>query len=413
MSDRLDIASIRHCFPAFQREVAGKPAAFFDGPAGSQVPQQVAQAVSHYLTWTNANHGAAHVTSRESDAALHEAHEVFARFFGSDDPGEVVFGANMTTITLAVSRALARNWSTGDEIIVSQLDHDANVTPWVLAAADAGCQVRQIPVRLDDCTLDMDSFRASVSERTRLVAVGYASNATGTVNPVAEIARAAHDVGALCYVDAVHLAPHRLVDVVELDADFVVCSAYKFFGPHVGCLWGRRSILEDVRPYKLRPSPDTLPGRWMTGTQCHEGIVGAAAAVRYLASLAPDRTGSLRSDLQAAFRQIRAHEESLLDRLLEGLQQLPGCRIWGVPQTSRFDERVPTVSVTVDGHRPQELAAELAERGLFTWAGNHYALPFTEAAGLEPDGTLRIGILHYNTLAEVERLLTALEQLIR
>ena len=406
------VDELRAQFPALSRMEGSNPVAFFDGPAGSQVPLEVADAVRTYLLSTNANHAAPFSTSRESDAILDAAHDAMAAFVGATDGGEIAFGANMTTLTLAASRALAQAWEPGDEIIVSRLDHDANVTPWILAAEDRGCVVRQIDVKLDDCTLDMNSFREALSDRTRVVAVGYASNATGTVNPISEISKAARGVGALTYVDAVHLAPHRLIDVVELGADFLACSAYKFFGPHVGALWGRREILESIRPYKLRPSTDSLPGRWMTGTQCHEGIAGTLEAVRYLASLSGEAEGDLRSRLRTAFDRIRSYEETLLEPLLEGLGQLSGVRIWGITESNRFDERVPTVSVTVEGHDPTELSRKLGERGLYCWAGNHYALPFTEAAGLEPGGTLRIGILHYNTREEVDRLLAALGELV-
>ncbi|MEQ9411531.1 MAG: cysteine desulfurase-like protein [Fuerstiella sp.] len=417
-----NVNSIRRQFPGLQRVQAGQPVAFFDGPAGSQVPQSVAAAVSHYLLHTNANCGAAHATSRESDELLQRAHAAMADFLGTSDPQTVCFGANMTTITLAVSRALSRLWGPGDEIIVSQLDHDANVTPWVLAARDAGATVHHIGLRPEDWTLDLDQFRSLLSEKTKLVAVGYASNATGTVNPVAEITAAAHGVGALTYIDAVHFAPHGRINVSQLDCDFLVCSAYKFFGPHVGILYGRRVLLEQIRPYKLRPSTDALPGKWMTGTQNHEGIAGAAAAVEYLASLDDDSAGtddcseskdSLRSaKLDRAFRRIKDYEQTLSRQFLRGVSRLSGVRVHGITDESQLDERVPTFSLTFDHISPSVMAERLAEQGIYTWAGNHYALPFTEAAGLEPDGTLRIGGLHYNNGSEVDRVLACMEQLL-
>lgn len=416
MTAPLNVAEVRDLFPALTRDVNGRRCAYFDGPAGSQVPRSVADAVARYLCHTNANRGAPFATARESDALLDHAHEVLAEFLHAADPGEVVFGANMTSITLAVSRALSRQWSPGDEILVTQLDHDANVTPWVLAARDAGATVRHVPVRSEDCTLELQAYHELLSPRTRLVALGLASNATGTINPVAEMAQRAHEHGALVYVDAVHFAPHGLLDVQALHADFLVCSAYKFFGPHVGVLWGRRALLEALPSYKLRPAPDRLPGKWMTGTQNHEGIAGTAAAVEYLSQLgsgngAPE-AGTLRAALDRAFERIAAHEQALLVKLIGGLQELP-VRIWGITDESRFEQRVPTVSITAPGHTPQALADALGAQGLFSWPGNHYALPLTEALGLEPHGTLRFGLLHYNTSEEVDRLLAALQTLLR
>ncbi len=400
---------IRSQFPALSRMVNGHAVAYFDGPAGSQVPASVAEAVSRYLLHSNANCGAPFATSRETDALLSEARQAVADFVGADDPDEIAFGANMTSLTLALSRALGRTWRAGDEVVVTRLDHDANVTPWVLAARDAGAVVKHIEVNPEDGTLDMNSALRAITSRTRLLAVGWASNITGTVNPVRELVEMAHAVGALTFIDAVHYAPHRRMNVADIGCDFLACSAYKFFGPHIGILWGKREHLETIEPYKLRPSPNALPGRWMTGTQNHEGICGAMAAIDYIASLGSTGAGrSRREGLDAAFSIIRQHEESLLAPLLSGLRELPGVRIWGIADASRFEERVPTVSITHPSKSPQDLAATLAEQGLFVWPGNHYALPFTEAMGLEPGGTLRIGLLHYNTAEEVERLLKAL-----
>ncbi len=401
--------NVRSLFPALSRSVNGHVVAYFDGPAGSQVPAIVASAVTQYLLHSNANCGAPFVTSRETDAQLTAARQAVVDFVGADDPDEIAFGANMTSLTLALSRALGRTWREGDEVVVTRLDHDANVTPWVLAARDAGAVVRHIDVNAADGTLDMQSARRAITSRTRLLAVGWASNITGTVNPVRELVAMAHAVGALTFIDAVHYAPHRRMNVADVGCDFLACSAYKFFGPHVGILWGKRQHLEAIEPYKLRPSPKSLPGRWMTGTQNHEGICGVMAAIDYISCIGSSATGSSRrARLDAAFSLIRQHEESLLGPLLSGLKELPGVRVWGIADASRFDERVPTVSITHPVKSPQELAAKLAEQGLFVWPGNHYALPFTEAMGLEPGGTLRIGLLHYNTLDEVERLLKAL-----
>jgi len=406
-----DVDWCRRQFPALARRLGQKPAVFFDGPAGSQVPQRVIDAVAHYLAQTNANHEGVFPTSRESDALLAEAHRGLAEFVGADDPREVVFGANMTSLTFALSRALARTWQPGDELLVTRLAHDANVTPWVLAARDVGLRVRHVGIRPEDCTLDPADLKSKLSERTRLVAVACASNAVGTINPVSEIAEAAHDAGAKVFLDAVHYAPHRLLEVEAWRCDFLVCSAYKFFGPHVGVLWGRSELLETLPAYKVRPAPDESPGRWMTGTQNHEGIAGTLAAVDYLAELGRrvDPTAwSRRLALAAAFRAIAAYERELVDELLGGLSELKRVRVWGITDPRRLDERVPTVAVTHAQLTPRDLARHLADHGIFVWHGNFYALPLTDALGLEPEGLVRIGLLHYNTREEIRRLLVAL-----
>lgn len=408
-----DISRIRAEFPALQRTFQQQPVVYLDGPAGSQVPSSVAAAVSHYLLSTNSNRGAASATAVESDAILEAAHQTFADFVGADNPASVYFGANMTSLTLACSRALAKDWGPGDEIIVSRLDHDANVSPWVLAAKDKGATVKHIELHPEDWTLNQEDYREKLSNRTKLVAIGFASNATGTINPVAAMIEQARAVGALTFVDAVHYAPHGRLNVTELNCDFLACSAYKFFGPHVGIMYGRSDLLDTVRPYKLRPSTDLLPGKWMTGTQCHEGIAGAAAAVEYLAQLSdlPDSV-PLTERLNAAFTQIGAHESELTAALLQGLLEIPQLKIHGITDSKRISDRAPTFSVTHHSQSPAELAAALASRGIYAWAGNHYALPFTEAAGLEPGGTLRLGALHYNTVEEIERSLECLRQVV-
>lgn len=388
--------------------------AYFDGPAGSQVPQSVADAVSRYLLTTNSNRGGVFSVAKESDAIVDAAHAAAAAFLGTDDPACTVFGANMTTLTLALSRALGRTWKPGDEVIVTRLDHDGNVTPWVLAARDAGATVKHVDVNVTDGTLNQASFREALSSRTKLVAIGYASNVTGTINPIAPMIAAAKEEGALTFIDAVHYAPHGLIDVAALGCDFLACSAYKFFGPHVGLLYGRRTLLEELTPYKLRVSSNQLPGKWMTGTQAHESLAGTAAAVEYLASVGRQvgsPNGSPRVALQAAFAAIHAHEQTLSQRMLTGLKALPDYRVWGITDPSRLVERVPTFSLTHPRFTPKELAEKLAAEGLYAWCGNHYGLPFCEAAGLEPQGTLRIGFLHYNTLEEVDRVLDALQRI--
>ncbi len=409
------INEIRNQFPALSRETDGLPVAFFDGPAGTQVPQCVIDAVSAYFAQNNANHGGLFPTSRESDAVLAAAHQAVADLLGTDDPDTVAFGPNMTTLTLSLSRALARTWKPGDEVIVSRLDHDANFTPWVLAAADAGAVVRHIDVNPDDCTLDLDDFKSKLSDRTKLVAVGCASNAVGTVNPVKEICRLSREVGTLTFLDAVHFAPHSLIDVEDFGCDFLACSAYKFFGPHVGILRGRRELLENLTAYKLRPASNALPDKWMTGTQNHECIAGTLAAVDYLADLgrtvAGDSSLSRRSALASAYETITAYEQQLIWHLIDGLRPLDSFKLWGIADPARRSERLPTISITHKDRKPTEIAEELGRCGLFVWHGNYYALPLTERLGLEPDGMIRIGIVHYNTLDEVDRLLATLTEL--
>jgi len=463
---------VRGQFPALQKRVGNHRAVFFDGPAGSQVPQRVIDAMAHYMVHANANHAGLFATSRQSDRLLHQAHQTVADFLGTDDPKCVIFGANMTTLTFALSRAIARTWSPGDEVVVTQLDHDANVTPWVLAAADAGVEVQHAEICPADCTLDLKDLAARITPRTKLVAVTCASNAVGTITPIEEIVAMAHHVGALVFLDAVHYAPHRLIDVDRWNCDLLACSAYKFFGPHVGVLWGRRKLLEQLPAYKVRPAPEELPGRWMTGTQNHEGIVGVAAAIDYLAELgrkvlsassaaeepesgspassgrstgkrpadttadrqtrsASRRASQMSSDhrqpakegstcggqpnrrqcLQAAYQAIEQHERRLVARLLAGLEQLPAIRVWGIAEQGRLENRVPTVAITHKQLSPRQMAERLDACGIFTWHGNFYALPLTEALGLEPEGLLRIGILHYNTEEEIDRLLDALSAL--
>ena len=407
------VMELRKQFPALSKTVDGERAIFFDGPAGTQVPRCVIDAISDYLINNNANHGGVFATSIESDQVLAEAHQAAADFLGCDDPDTVAFGANMTSLTFALSRALAAEWRKGDEIVLSRLEHDANFSPWVLAAKDAGVTVRYVDFDPEDCTLQLQEYSNVLNDNTKLVAVGCASNATGTINPVQQICSWAREVGALSFLDAVHFAPHDLIDVVGWECDFLICSAYKFFGPHVGMMYGRRELLEGLQPYKLRPSPDDLPGRWMTGTQNHECIAGTRAAIDYLADIGRDDPASQtlprRAALQRAFRAIRAYECELLDQLLDGLLAIPTLRVWGITDTQQRNQRFPTVSITHSRATAEELATYLAKQAIFTWHGNYYALPVTERLGLEPDGMVRIGLAHYNTPAEVSRLLTALQ----
>jgi len=288
------VEELRAWFPALYREAAGKTPIYLDGPGGTQVPQSVIDAISDYLIHCNANHGGDFSTSRHSDLLLREAHQGMADFLNASAAEEIIFGANMTTLTFHLSRSIARTLSPGDEVLVTRLDHDANVRPWVLAARDSGAAVRFVDIHPEDCTLDLDDLRRKLSRRTRLLAIGAASNVVGTINDVAALTALAHDVGAWVFVDAVHYAPHGVIDVQAWDCDFLACSAYKFFGPHVGILYGKRRWLEELTPYKVRPCADTLPDRWMTGTQNHEGIVGVSAALEYLATVG-EETGAAES----------------------------------------------------------------------------------------------------------------------
>jgi cysteine desulfurase family protein (TIGR01976 family) len=410
----LDSAWVREQFPSLKQQINGQDAAFLDGPAGTQVPQQVISAIQNYLVRDNANTGGAFETSRRNDAMIAVARQAMADFFNCSAE-EVSFGQNMTTITFALSRAIGRELQSGDEVVVTTLDHDANVAPW-RALEERGVVVRQVDIREEDCTLDLENLRRKIGAKTKLVAVGYASNAVGTINPVAEILKIAHAEGALVFVDAVHYAPHGVIDVRALDCDFLACSPYKFFGPHMGTLYGKHEHLTRLKPYKVRPASDALPDRWETGTQVQELIAGIAAAVEYLAELGrrhdPSATDR-RSALLAAYRVTHAHEMELLAKLLEGLQSIRGVRIYGITDPQRFNERCSTVSITLEGRTPTEAATYLGGRGIFTWDGNFYALNLTERLGVQDKGgLLRIGLVHYNTAEEVERLIAGLREFV-
>ena len=404
------IESLRAQFPALAKQVHGRQAVFFDGPAGTQVPQSVIDAISCYLVNCNANGHGVFATSLESDAVIDAAHQAASDFVGSEDPGTIAFGANMTSLTFALSRALAKTWNAGDEIVLTRLEHDANFSPWRLAAEDAGVTIRYVDIDPENCTLQLDDYAKLLTDRTKLVAVGCASNAAGTINPVKQICGWAREVGALSFLDAVHYAPHDFIDVTDWGCDFLICSAYKFFGPHVGVMYGRRELLESLQPYKLRPAPNDLPGRWMTGTQNFECIAGTAAAIDYIANIGrlDGSTYDRRAALKAAFYLIRRYERQLADQLLDGLAGISEIKVWGITQVAERPHRFPTVSVTHRDMNAQTLAQKLADAGIFCWHGNYYALPLTERLGVEPDGMVRIGICHYNTVEEVDRLLAEL-----
>ena len=408
----LDIAWVRAQFPSLQTQVNGQPAAFLDGPAGTQVPTQVMHAIQSYLMNANANTCGAFLTSRRTNEMIANTRAAMADFFHCEHD-EVVFGQNMTTITFSLSRSIARELNAGDEILLTTLDHDANFSPWKVLEEE-GVVIRQVDICEEDCTLDLDDLKHKLNNKTKLVAVGYASNAVGTINPVAEITGLAHAVGALVYIDAVHYAPHGSIDVQAFDCDFLVCSPYKFFGPHMGALYGKREHLERLRPYKVRPCTEQIPDRWESGTQVHELIAGIGAAVEYIAALGRRSDGvapTRREALVAAYRATVAHERRLISRLIEGVQVIPGVRIYGITDPNRFSERCSTLSLRIGNHHPTAIATFLGERGIFTWDGNYYALNLTERLGVESlGGLLRVGLVHYNTMEEVERLLGALRE---
>lgn len=418
----LDLSPLRVQFPALQEtDQQGQPYVYFDGPAGTQVPQRVIDAIAHYLTWANANKGGQFITSRRSDELINGARLAMADFLNAASPAEIVFGVNMTTLTYSLSRAIARTMQPGDEIVVTRLDHDANISPW-LALEEQGIKIKWADFDVEDCRLDMAHLASLLTQRTKLVAVGYASNAVGTINPIEKIAILAHQVGALLWVDAVHYAPHGPIDVQTLGCDFLVCSAYKFFGPHVGVLWGRGELLEAIQPYQIRPANPSSPYKFETGTLHYEGLNGVTAAIDYLAEMGrtygqsfgadlPQYEGR-RKELKQALQCIMAYERPLLGYLIEGLQAIPGITIHGITQPHHFAERCPTVTFTRSGFSPRQIAAHLGQRGIFVWDGHYMAVSVTERLGVEQSGGMvRVGLVHYNTRAEIDRLLTVLREM--
>jgi cysteine desulfurase family protein (TIGR01976 family) len=405
-----NVTTIRSRFPALGRQLDdGRPVVFADAPGGTQVPETVIEAMASYLRTSNANVHGAFATSEETDGLIEAAHRAAADLLGAD-PHEVVFGPNATTLVFEISRSFARTLGPGDEVVVTRLDHDANVRPWVLAAEDAGATVRWVDVREEDVTLDLGSFEAALGARTKLVAFTLASNAVGTIPPAAELSRTVHErTDAIVCIDAVHAAQHRSIDVRALGADLLVCSPYKIFGPHLGILFGRRELLSSWRPYKVRPASEDLPHRWETGTQNHEALAGFVAAVGYLSSLGGS-TGSSRAGLVASFDQgIVPYEAGLSRRFLEGVAALPHVRLFGIGDPDRVAERTPTFSVRVGDRHPVETAKLLGDRGIFVWDGHYYALELMERLGLqESGGAVRIGFCHYNTAEEVDRVLAEL-----
>jgi len=417
----LDLALVRSQFPSLDR-----PAIFFDNPGGTQIARLSAERIQRYLLECNANHEGIFPTSIQSDAILAEAHAAMADFLNAAGPQEIVFGNNMTSLTLHLSRSLARTLSPGDEIVVTRLDHDANISPWLLVAEDRGCKVTWIDFDVEDCTLKLDEFEKTFERKPKLVAFGYASNAVGTINPVRRITQMAHAAGALVYLDAVQYAPHGPIDVKNLGVDFLVCSAYKFFGPHAGILYGRAELLDELKAYKVRPATDDLPGKWETGTQNHEGLAGVLGALEYLERIGKTFGGEQeeglrdkgysgrRMEYKKAMTATRAYEFELSRALLTTLEQVPGLRLYGPADPHHLDRRVPTFSFRLRDMHPRAVAEALARENIYVWDGNNYALAVTERLGVEASGGMvRVGAVHYNTLEEVARLGEALKRIAR
>jgi cysteine desulfurase family protein (TIGR01976 family) len=419
-----DIETVRSRFPSLRRTGPdGRPVAWLDGPAGTQVVDTCLRAINDYLLASNANHGGAFAASRETDELVLGVRAAAADLLGATDADEVSFGPNMTTITYALSRAIGATLQRGDAIIVTRLDHDANVAPWLSVAEERGLEVRWVGIDPADCSLDMTSLERALDGPVRLVAVGLASNAVGTINPVPLISKLAHAAGAQLWVDAVHAAPHLSIDVMAMGADYLVCSAYKLYGPHLGILWGRRAYLEALPPYHVRPAGDAIPGRFETGTQAHELLAGLGGTIAYLEKLGVTQGGGpglpgaadghRRARLLAAMSAIRRYETGLVATLIERVSGIRGLRIRGITDRARAAERCPTIAFTLDGHHPRDVASFLGERGLHVWDGDYYAWELIRALGLaEEGGMVRVGLVHYNTAEEVKRLGAALDELV-
>ena len=417
------VSELRGEFPALQQKAGGRPLTFMDGPGGTQVHGSVIEAMKQYLTEANSNAGGTFLFSQRTDETVAAARSAMADLLNASRPEEIVFGPNMTSLTFNLSRAIGQTLAPGDEIVVTRLDHDANIAPW-LALEEQGIVVRHADFAPGDCTLDMESLAEAITPRTKLVALGYASNAVGSINDVARVASLAHAAGAWLYVDAVHYVPHGPIDVQALNCDFLVCSVYKFFGPHLGALYGRFALLESLPAYKARPAGDAPPHKFETGTPSFEAMAGTTAAVDYFASIGRRYGTELtaqcagfegrRLDLKTGMASIRAYETDLGHRLMTGLQEIPGLRIYGITDPARLGQRVPTLSFTLEGISPREIARRLAEANIFVWNGNFYALAVTERLGLEErGGLLRVGLVHYNTAEEVDLLLGVLADMPR
>ncbi|KAF7787604.1 hypothetical protein PRUB_a4736 [Pseudoalteromonas rubra] len=410
----MNLNQVRRQFPALMQQVAGRSPIFLDGPGGSQVPQSVLSAMSAYLGYFNSNLGGAFFSSDKTVELMDNARQAVADLLNAPAKEQIVFGANMTSLTFSFSRAISRDWQAGDEVIVTNADHYSNVSSWRQAAEDKGASVHAVKVNEADCTLDMDHFRSLLNSKTKLVAVTYASNTTGSINDIKQIVELAHQVGALVYVDAVHYAPHELIDVQALDCDFLACSVYKFFGPHVGVVYGKMAHLAGFTPYKVEPAKDVVPGRWETGTQSFEGLAGVVAAIDYIASLSglPEDTPR-RERLGVAFANTKAHEMALSEHFLSRLQAFPQIRLYGIEDTARLAERTPTFALTFDGIAPRTVSEYLGKQHICVWDGNFYAQGLCEQLGvMQSGGVVRIGCMHYNTIEELDTLFGHFEVLL-
>ncbi len=406
-----DLSYCRHQFPSLSRlGPDGQPLVYLDGPGGSQVPASVIQAIGDYYTHRNSNTHGQFVTSQESDAMIWQARTHMAAMLGSPDPSTISFGQNMTTLNFLLSQAIGRTLKPGDEVIVTDLDHDANVAPW-LTLEDRGVVIRRVPVT-STAELDMDALRQLVNDKTRLVAVGWASNAVGTVNPLAEIRQLTAAQGAWMLVDAVHWAPHGVIDVEQLKPDFLLCSAYKFFGPHIGILYARPGLLESLPTLRVRPQSEAAPERMETGTLNHAALAGTIRAVEFLASFADEPSETLRNRLRQAMTHVYHYEHELAAKLYRGLSGLPDLKVWGPPVGAQ--DRAPTISFTVAGQSSETIARRLGEAGILAWDGDFYAMTVVDQLGLRGQGgLLRLGLAPYNTALEVERTIRTVEEIIR
>jgi len=414
-----DVERVRAHFPGLGRIKNGLPVAFLDNPAGTQVARGVTERMVDVMLHANANLGGAFDTSIEAGAIVDAAHRAAETFVNARHAGEVFFGQSMTALTFAMSRSIGASFREGDEIILSRMDHDANVAPWLMLAEDRGLVVRWLDFSPETFEFDLDDLRGLLTDRTRLVAVCFASNVTGTINDVAAIARIAHAAGVLVYVDAVQYAPHGLIDVQAIDCDFLVCSAYKFFGPHYALFWGRREILETLRAYKVRAASDDLPWRFTTGTTSRETLAGIHGAIDYIAGVGDmvgglDADSGLRARLAAAFDAMKAYDDGLARRLVDGLRGLNRVRILGITDPAAFDRRVSTVTLVADGMASADIAASLAAEGIQVWDGHNYGLEANRRLGiLDSGGGVRIGPVHYNTIGEIDRVVESLHRLLR
>lgn len=411
----LDLEAIRKQFPSLADTDDGVRRIYFDNPAGTQVPLSVVERMSDCLLRGNANIGGYFPTSGLAAEFVDGARQAMADFVNAPSPDEIIFGQNMTSLTLHVSRSIGQQMSPGDEIILSQMDHDANIEPWVLLARDRDLEIRWLPFNTETFEFDLDKLDDLLSERTRLVCVAGASNLTGTINDIRAICGKVRDAGAWSYIDAVQFAPHVLCDVQEFGCDFLVCSAYKFFGPHQGILWGRRDVLEQLDPYKVRPAPEELPWCFEPGTQSHEGLAGTGAAVDYFAGIGETLAGAgtRRQQLVAAFEHLFEYEKSLAARLISGLNDIPGIKVQGITAPDSLACRVPTVSFTHSSHKPEVIAEALGKRNIFVWNGHNYGLEPAKALGLlKSGGVVRIGAVHYNSAGEIDETLNALEEIL-